>query len=298
MLKRILEASSRELLEMNRSELLSGIRASEGRVIVSELVSPSFLCEGVSNAEMAAAFGADLLLLNVYDLDSPFFANVPVNSGESIVAAIKRLAGRPLGVNLEPVDKRINNRIEISPGRQANKANAKRALEQGFDFLVLTGNPSSGVTNQCIVDTIKEIKEEVGDKTIIIAGKMHMSGVKEEYLDGSVIKDIIGAGADIILLPMPGTVPGITVEDLKPVIKTIHKMGALAMNAIGTSQESADEETIKRLALASKMTGADLHHIGDAGYGGMAIPENILAFSIVIRGRRHTYRRMAVSINR
>lgn len=298
MSKRILEASSRELLEMNRSELLSGIKASEGRVIVSELVSPSFLCEGVSNAEMAAAFGADLLLLNVYDLDSPFFANVPVNSGESIVAAIKRLAGRPLGVNLEPVDKRISNRIEISPGRQANKANAKRALEQGFDFLVLTGNPSSGVTNQCIVDTIKEIKEQVSDKMIIIAGKMHMSGVKEEYLDGSVIKDIIGAGADIVLLPMPGTVPGITVEDLKPVIKTIHKMGALAMNAIGTSQESADEETIKRLALASKMTGADLHHIGDAGYGGMAIPENILAFSIVIRGRRHTYRRMAVSINR
>jgi hypothetical protein len=50
--------------------------------------------------------------------------------------------------------------------------------------------------------------------------------------------------------------------------------------------------------LMSKMTGADILHIGDAGYSGMANPENILAFSLAIRGRRHTYRRMAVSINR
>jgi len=46
------------------------------------------------------------------------------------------------------------------------------------------------------------------------------------------------------------------------------------------------------------MAGADIQHIGDAGYGGMALPENILALSKVIRGRRHTYRRMALSVNR
>jgi len=46
------------------------------------------------------------------------------------------------------------------------------------------------------------------------------------------------------------------------------------------------------------MAGADLFHIGDAGYGGIAVPENILQYSLVIRGRRHTYLRMARSILR
>jgi hypothetical protein len=46
------------------------------------------------------------------------------------------------------------------------------------------------------------------------------------------------------------------------------------------------------------MTGTDLHHIGDAGYAGVAIPENIMDYSIAIKGKRHTYFRMARSVNR
>lgn len=70
------------------------------------------------------------------------------------------------------------------------------------------------------------------------------------------------------------------------------------MTTIGTSQEGADAETIREIALLCKMTGTDLHHIGDAGYPGIAVPENILRYSLAIRGRRHTYRRMARSVNR
>ena len=72
----------------------------------------------------------------------------------------------------------------------------------------------------------------------------------------------------------------------------------LTITAIGTSQEGADVETIKQIALMCKMTGTDIHHIGDAGYPGMAVPENIMAYSVAIRGVRHTYHRMAVSVNR
>ena len=46
------------------------------------------------------------------------------------------------------------------------------------------------------------------------------------------------------------------------------------------------------------MTGTDMHHLGDAGYGGMSLPENILEYGKVIRGIRHTYHRMATSIKR
>lgn len=67
------------------------------------------------------------------------------------------------------------------------------------------------------------------------------------------------------------------------------------MTTIGTSQEGADEDTIRQIALMCKMAGTDIHHIGDSGYMGMALPENITAYSVAIRGKRHTYRRMAMS---
>jgi hypothetical protein len=55
------------------------------------------------------------------------------------------------------------------------------------------------------------------------------------------------------------------------------------------------KHTIRQIALMSKMADADLYHIGDAGYHGIAIPENIMTYSIAIRGKRHTYIRMARS---
>lgn len=100
------------------------------------------------------------------------------------------------------------------------------------------------------------------------------------------------------MLPAPGTIPGLSAQRIQQLISYIHSLGALAMTAIGTSQEGADTDTIRAIALNCKMAGADIHHIGDSGYNGMAVPENIMAYSIAIRGVRHTYRRMAISINR
>ena len=77
----------------------------------------------------------------------------------------------------------------------------------------------------------------------------------------------------------------------------IHSFNKLSLTAIGTSQEGADIQTIRQIALNCKMAGTDIHHIGDSGYVGMALPENIMAYSIAIRGVRHTYHRMGQSIN-
>jgi hypothetical protein len=87
-------------------------------------------------------------------------------------------------------------------------------------------------------------------------------------------------------------------EYVRELINYAHNLGCLTMTAIGTSQEGADVATIRQIALMCKMAGTDIHHLGDAGYGGMALPENIQAYSIAIRGIRHTYRRMAGSVNR
>lgn len=166
----------------------------------------------------------------------------------------------------------------------------------------LTGNPGIGVENQAIIHALTQLKEAVGDRVILTAGKMHASGIASEagenILTPEDVDQFIEAGADVILLPAPGTVPGITLEYARTLIRQAHAKEALAMTTIGTSQEGADEATIRQIALMCKMAGADIHHIGDSGYMGMALPENITAYSVAIRGKRHTYRRMASSLVR
>ncbi len=83
-------------------------------------------------------------------------------------------------------------------------------------------------------------------------------------------------------------------EYIKELVSYVHQLGKLTLTAIGTSQEGADTDTIKEIALMCKMTGTDLHHLGDAGYGGMALLDNILDYGIVICRIFHTFQRMSV----
>lgn len=299
MLKRLLSSTPAEILAYNKEELLESIKLSEGRTIISEVIGEESLLRDVSNAEVAAAFGADILLLNLFDVDNPYFKNIGSGSISELVSKLKRLTARPLGINLEPAveNQDSKNLIELSPGRRASLENIKKVVEADFDLISFTGNPSIGVSNDQILKAVKMTADNFADEIIIAAGKMHMSGINEKYLEFNYISDLITAGADIILLPAPGTVPGIDVDSLQNVIRLIHNRGRLALTAIGTSQESADQETVREIALMSKMAGADIQHIGDGAYGGVAIPENIMALSKTIRGKRHCYRKMAASIN-
>lgn len=125
-----------------------------------------------------------------------------------------------MGINLEPLSQDKLKTTQLSKGRIANKDTAKRALELGVDYIVLTGNPSSGVDNQTIVDALKDIRSVVKDDLVLAAGKMHASGSLKEAGENIVtVQDVgqfIDAGEDIILLPAPGTVPGITQEYINP----------------------------------------------------------------------------------
>ena len=112
------------------------------------------------------------------------------------------------------------------------------------------------------------------------------------------IKEFIEAGADVILMPAVNTVPGLSEQEVTEACRYIKAHGALSLSAIGTSQEGADEGTIREIALLNKRCGIDIQHIGDAGFCGIALPENIMALSIAIRGKRHTYHKIASSINR
>ena len=299
MVKRLISANTSEILAMSAAELKQSIKASEGRVILSENVGfkESYIGD-ITNSEMARAFGADLILLNGVDLLNPvIFAIDP--DAPNFVAELHRLVGRPIGVNLEPVDlnaKMNEERQELVTGRQVNVASLEAAEAFGLDFICLTGNPGTGVTNHTIAEAIRLTKQHFSG--LVIAGKMHGAGVDEPVADLEAVSQFIEAGADVILAPAVGSVPGFDEEDLKAIVQRAHEAGALVMSAIGTSQESSDTDTIKQMAIRNKICGVDIQHIGDSGYGCLAPVENIFALSKAIRGQRHTISMIARSINR
>lgn len=307
MAKRLLDCYASDFARFTKADLLSSIQKSEGRVIACETIGtvPPLL-GNVTNAEFAASMGADILLLNLFDVQHPVVQGLPETPPEETIHLLKKLTGRPIGINLEPVPEGAAAETDplwvLSAGRLATVENALRAKALGVDFILLTGNPGVGVTNEAITATLRRFREAVGDAIVLAAGKMHAAGVLTEAAESILterdIADFVEAGADILLLPAPGTVPGITMEYAHALIACAHRHGALTITSIGTSQEGADPDTLRQIALMCKMAGTDIHHLGDTGYFGMALAENILAYSIAIRGVRHTYHRMAASVER
>lgn len=202
---------------------------------------------------VVAGFGADLILLNCFDLEE--MRIIGLEDEPNKIEKLKELTGKPVGVNLEPIDLAAELETEmvfISSGRSGSIDNFKRAESLVVDFICLTRNSGTGVSNKEISLAISEAKKYFSG--IIMAGKMHSAGVFEKIITDDVIEDFVQAGADV--------------------------------------------ETIRQLALTSKRAGADIQHIGDTGFNGTADPENIMALSIAIRGKRHTYLKMTQSVNR
>jgi hypothetical protein len=313
-MKRALDLNPTDFQALQPADLVEAIRLSEGRILVAEVIAVAPpLIDKVSNVELAAAFGADLLILNLYDVARPSVKGLPDASepqgpskGQSAwgemqsgigrtLTDVKAWTGRPVGLNLEPIP---DSDPSIPSGRLATAANGAAAVEQGADLLVITGNPATGVTSAGIAASIEEIRAAIGERALVLAGKAHAAGGRGPVVEETDICAYLQAGAHGVVLPAPGTVPGMTLDMGKELVDIIHEGDGLALSAIGTSQEGSSRSVIERIALMSKMTGADMHHIGDAGTFGIAVPENIYTYSMTIRGRRHTWHRMAASLKR
>ena len=220
MAKRMLDCVTSDFVTFKKEDWLSSISGSEGRVIACESIGTVLPMLGnITNAEFTASMGADILLLNIFDVQDPVIQGLPKVKPEDCVWELKRLTGRMVGINLEPVEDNAggedpDNMWKMSPGRRATVENAVKACEMGVDMILLTGNPGNGVSNGAITDTLRRLKAAVGDKMILAAGKMHASGIPSEAGEHIVtardVEEFIGAGADIVLFPAPGTVPGIT----------------------------------------------------------------------------------------
>ncbi|MFC3393851.1 hypothetical protein [Brenneria rubrifaciens] len=314
MVMRLISSSKSEILTMSAKELKEAILASEGRVIMGQhhVTLNTGLVDGATNTEIQAAFGADMVMLNAFDL-ADHAKNIglyEMKSGRMAVepysvSQIKQWAGVPLGIYLECPDDRARvageRYVEAKPGRVASKENLLRIKDIGADFVVLGGNPSSGTTFEQIIAATRLAKETLGDDLLICAGKWEDGSIEKVLGDPlserpaqDIIKELIDAGADVITLPAPGSRHGITVEHVRQCVAFTHsyKPGTLALSFLNSSVEGADVETIRLIALMMKQTGADIHAIGDGGYAGTPMPENVYQLAISIKGKRHTIKRM------
>lgn len=294
MVRRVLDLTGRELSTIPAGDFKKAIQSSEGRVVAAEVVATAPpLVDGVSNVEIAAAFGADIILLNMLDVFNPRIEGVPekVKTISDLAWFVRRFVGN----NLEPVDPGL-----LPPGRTLSPESLRSASDLGSRLIVVTGNPGLGVTWGRIAAGVELAVEVVKDRALVFGGKMHSGGLKtEEMYDLGLVERVLAAGADGVVIPAPYTVPGSTPEAVRSVVKLAQKYDGVVMCTIGTSQEGSRASTVRRIALSSKACGCDIHHIGDSGYRmGVAVPENIMELSIAVRGVRHTYRRIACSHER
>ena len=109
-MKRILDCQSSDFQGISPAELLDAIAASEGRVIACETIGAIQPMLGdITNAEFAAAMGADILLLNMFDVQKPQIRGLPGTEPENVIRKLKELTGRPIGINLEPVEQVLSS---------------------------------------------------------------------------------------------------------------------------------------------------------------------------------------------
>lgn len=319
MTRRLISASPSEIHAMSKEELKDAIRSSEGRVVLEQnCVCYTPLLDSCTNAEIAAAMGADMLFFNGYPMDPaseiPGLKVTLMEDGKLVehqyrVRDMKRLFPGPIGIYLECGEGDDGSvlmdaeRREVRAERVASDENFYRAVEEGADFIILGGNPGTSTDVRRIVEITKKAKAAVGDEVMIWAGKWE-DGVKHKVLGDptadfdskEIVKQLIDAGADVICLPMPGSRTGITVGDIRDLVTFAHTYGdgsTLVMNFLDGSIESSDTETVRSCAVMSKQTGADIHAIGDAGPSGMSTPEDIYQMTLSIKGRRLGWLRMA-----
>lgn len=66
-MKRIFELTMKDIERMDKNTLIETIKTSEGRTVMAEtIVTVPPLVYGVSNMELAAAFGSDMITLNFF----------------------------------------------------------------------------------------------------------------------------------------------------------------------------------------------------------------------------------------
>ena len=72
-MKRIFELTTGDIERLSKNELKDIIKNSEGRTVMAEtIISYTPYVKEVSNLELAASFGADMITLNTFNFEKPY----------------------------------------------------------------------------------------------------------------------------------------------------------------------------------------------------------------------------------
>jgi hypothetical protein len=282
--KRILDLNPSDFRKMNSQELKKSILNAEGRTILVDLAAEApALYPSVSNLEIVSAFGADLILLKDIDVIE---MNIPEVGKINKISDLRYLTGIPIGVNLIIKDSGPENKRLTDKSLYA-------LLNKEPDFISLTAYLAPEATKERIISDIQMVRNHYDGFLMLNPVVSHCND-----LDLEVLKSYVSAGVDMINLPAPGSVPGSTESVINKISSILRESGVLIDCVIGTSQEGSDGNLISEIALSSKRAGIDLLELGDSGVSGVPEPQNIYKASLTIRGKKHTYTRMARSVNR
>lgn len=317
---RLLTATPQRVLSLSPAELKTAIAMSEGRTVTAVArVRGANACDGVSNMELCAAFGADIIALGLYDPHNPYFPGLPdlvIDEAEREVLAqvqiemgrgwtlsrVRELVGRPVAAALYGTESSFPDEMEASFVRSpATVANAELLASQGADIIQIMDWLAP---IEVIAERLREIKDAVGDQALISFARPNGWGLfghlaPEEFISTGDVTVLAESGIDILELPTVGTQSGTDLSTVQEWVKIAHRRDVLVNLWIASSQEGGDTDTIKNLAWDFRKTGADIITISDVNLTeAVPEPENILTLGMAIRGRRHTFRRMSLSVLR
>jgi hypothetical protein len=298
MVPRILDASASDFARMNGADLKVSIRAAEGRTLAAEVIcTDAPPVDGITQGELACAMGADMVILDRFDSLNPRISGLSDDffAGDAApLLSYKKLLGRPVGINMIVAEQHAN-----LGGRLATAEHFERAADQGADIIFLYARPGIGGTPALQHTIARQAAQILGNRTLLIGVPSftqpppRQPAIIASYQ--SQIDALLAAGCHGIGMPHPGTKQGWTVDAAMQLVDHIHAGDGLAWSFITGSIEGAQSELMLSLALLAKQIGVDAVRLDEAGLSGMPEPENILAFSLAFRGKRHTYRRMAMS---
>lgn len=277
-MQRILNCRASDFAQpVTAAVLKQAMMACEGRVIMAEVAAGAAPLYGeVTNGELLCAFGADMLLLKGMDCQTQRI------QGCEGLHHFKQLTGRLVGVSLEVL-------ADNTPDNPRGWDPHHLGFITGADFYCLTAYDKPGVDAARVVEAVNQLRA-LTDKLIVVA-KFYADGLA----DADEYAAYATAGADGVIIPAPSSCRGASEARVERVISAIRAAGGMAITTISSSQEGADEETVRQIALASKRCGADVYNFGDAGVAGMADPQAVYTLSMAVRGKRHTWVRMAAS---
>lgn len=331
MIKRLLNCSPQEMLNLSASELKLAIRMSEGRTVSALARSRgNNYIQYVTNAEVCAKFGADIVYMDTYNPRSPQFVGLPSKNPEDdepfrevqlqlgkgwTAKEIRGLIGRPIGAcfNCElpsyggqGIDTGFCDAKggTVAGGHLDTWDDFELLIDQGFNIIFV----GSWCEPTKLIEMTKEAVKRANGRVIVEAGVPHGPGLiyaqnepfnLRELMTPDLAAALADAGADIVDIPAAGSLPGYSMEYIGKIIDVVHERKAIVNVGIHNSQEGTDIETIKRIAIDNKTMGADMYMLGDAGVNeNMGLPEVIKSMCIAVKGLRHTYRRMCESVLR